>query len=288
MDDYLMHYGILGMKWGVRRYQNPDGSYTPEGRVRYGRDKDAHTINKGTVVYRTSSSKDGRTDSKHMYVTYTDIDRSLYSGTYSKTLAKNQTGNKDSKMYENSYTLKEDLRVPSKETVDKIMQKMSKDPKSVNETSKAISGAEYVKEHLIYLADDKYITDLINKGKTVDDYNEKEAEVYLAKEGETWAKKHAKQFNSMSADDIFLETAQSLGTSDYNRNKVINELKKMGYNAMIDEAGVGYNGQEGIEPLIIFDKDQSIDKHIKSKELNTSSMRKSDNKYDKWSKKQRN
>ena len=34
-NNYLMHFGIKGMRWGVRRYQNKDGSLTPAGRKRY-------------------------------------------------------------------------------------------------------------------------------------------------------------------------------------------------------------------------------------------------------------
>lgn len=32
---YLAHHGILGQKWGVRRFQNPDGTYTDAGKKRY-------------------------------------------------------------------------------------------------------------------------------------------------------------------------------------------------------------------------------------------------------------
>lgn len=35
MENYIQHHGIKGQKWGVRRFQNEDGSLTPEGQRRY-------------------------------------------------------------------------------------------------------------------------------------------------------------------------------------------------------------------------------------------------------------
>lgn len=34
MNNELYHHGIKGMRWGIRRYQNPDGSLTPAGKKR--------------------------------------------------------------------------------------------------------------------------------------------------------------------------------------------------------------------------------------------------------------
>lgn len=43
---YIAHHGILGQKWGVRRYQNPDGTLTAEGRARLGKKYEDDSLNR--------------------------------------------------------------------------------------------------------------------------------------------------------------------------------------------------------------------------------------------------
>ncbi len=39
MNDIIIHHGIKGQRWGVRRFENKDGSLTPKGKERYSANK---------------------------------------------------------------------------------------------------------------------------------------------------------------------------------------------------------------------------------------------------------
>lgn len=61
-EAYLVHHGIKGQKWGVRRFENEDGTLTPAGKKRYASDVD--DINARTSK-RYSEARDKYIDDKN-------------------------------------------------------------------------------------------------------------------------------------------------------------------------------------------------------------------------------
>lgn len=217
------------------------------------------TIPKGTKMYRTTSS-DQKEGKGSTYVSYLDVDRNHYKGGYIKDRdnAKNA--------YEREYDLKEDLKIPSRKEVNEVINDVVvKNGKLFEEAMKG------------------YVDMIMPKGtmlrtELIDHYSDPNKETDYSKKAEDAAvKKFVNELISESAnqtpEELCFSVCQSLSLAPKGRAKIIGELKKRGFNAMVDEASVGgQNGwrREGVDPLIVFDNsildEKSINKISKREE----------------------
>lgn len=83
-NNSLSHYGIRGMRWGVRRYQNSDGTYTSIGRKRK-RQETAHEdyINahsKKSVKSMSNAELKARNNRLQMEQQYANLTRKTSNG----------------------------------------------------------------------------------------------------------------------------------------------------------------------------------------------------------------
>lgn len=210
----LKHYGILGMKWGVRRFQNKDGTLTSEGKRRYRKksnfDPDDIVLKKGTIVNRVvpkgwASKELGLTG--HAYAAFKKEDIETYRR-YASLFGKNSYVNLE-------YKVKDILVSPGeKKRVDEFVKLMSKDKQALETFKKSAPLLFIPKKRLENLTDPKDI------------------------------------------NRAYRRFSYLLVAKPELREAYFNQLKKDGYNMVIDDGD--RLAKISSSPIIIFDREKSL------------------------------
>lgn len=252
---YLAHHGIKGMRWGVRRYQNKDGSLTPAGRERYkkifydlsteyGTDPDTERnrsfeksgiIPKGTEAYRFSYSKsENPLDSNRKYVSISPsggidyTNRDLLAGLNTDWDAGHGF----------VYKAKKDLKVATMEDVEDYLASQSKNSKLAKK-----------------IVDDLRYTELPYDRIIIDEAKTKEE-----KQAIEWMRNAQYWYGQKLA-------AGNLFNTKYDEdNPVFNHFSKLGYDVISDIEDGGIRGSLGAAIVLNPKESLSVVKTYKPEE----------------------
>lgn len=284
----LYHYGVKGQKWGVRRYQYADGTYTPAGKKRRNSEsqsKAAQRISKmmnskvkdvvntartqitgkqyvdgylkqGTTLARIQTNKEF--ENFAFYATYKKADTEKYMGLFGKNLSSraeneakraekisNATGDitdintamelrnrsNNLKVYQLKLESTKKLRVPSDENAAHI-------------TANLLKESEFKSNVIASIQDSK-------------DKMKRPQQQILFKQAENALRKDPEKMTQ--SEKVSVYKALNLSLVNHNpqeiaaQDRFYSELKKKGYNALLDYNDKEYSSYHAKRPMIVFD-----------------------------------
>ena len=286
----LYHHGIKGQKWGVRRYQYADGTYTPAGKKRYNSGPQSNAnyrisqlmnskvkdvvntartqitgkqyvdgyLKQGTTLARIQTNKEF--ENFAFYATYKKSDTDKYMGLFGKNLRSraeneakraeklsNATGDiddiktatelrnrsNDMKVYQLKLESTKKLRVPSDENAAHITANLLKETEFKNNVIASIQDS---KEKM-----------------------KRPQQQILFKQAENALRKDPDKMTK--SEKVSVYKALNLSLVNHNKQEIAaqdrfyGELKKKGYNALLDYNDKEYSSYHAKRPMIVFDTD---------------------------------
>lgn len=289
----LCHYGVKGMKWGVRRYQYADGSYTPAGIKRYqntnntnnydrmqrvvslggvslteaanktrtqitGRQYVDTYLRKGTSFSRIQTSKEF--ENFAFYATYKKQDADKYMGLFGKNLSTRAIGEakraeKKAKASGSEEALLEAKKLRDKAKNTKVYQLKIETTKKLKVPSDENAG--HITANLLKEKDFKdNLTASIVHSKEI---MKRPTQQVLFKQALNALNKDPSRMTS--SEKIAVYKAFNLSLVNHNsqeiaaQNRFYSELSKKGYDALLDYNDKDYSSYHAKRPMIVFNTD---------------------------------
>lgn len=263
-SDELYHHGIKGQKWGVRRFQEKDGSLTPAGKERYADDSDS---NKKQIQNEKQDTKNTIFTKRNIAIGATVAVAALATIGYMR-YKKNSNAVRSKPM---EIIAGKKIDVDKLSDVDSVIKKgtkfqriSSRSFEDYTESGKTIYASFEKKDNRIYAED---MVKNIQSWRSSGIIQDNNTNVYkhtmtMNKDVKVASPKKVAEAYKKATGNTEIEHHKYMkfitGLSDRNNetnNNFFNELRKMGYNAIVDENDAGHYTKS---PLILLNPGSDV------------------------------
>lgn len=289
-NNALIHHGVKGQRWGVRRYQYADGTLTPAGKKRYSVSKSSSSIKRNTslanmtVKELLNSTKTKITGKQYVdgylkenttlsriqtsdnferfafYATYKKHDTEEYMGLFGKNLMSRAASEASKAEKQANASGSEEDAAMAKELRDKANNtKVYQLKLSATKKLKIPSDENASDITANLLKEDEFKKNVI---ASIQDSKEKmlrPSQQLLFKQAQNVLDKDPAKMTS--SEKVAVYKALNLSLVNHNaqevsaQNRFYAELKKKGYNALLDYNDKEFSSYHAKRPMIIFDVD---------------------------------